>query len=108
MTLVFAGLPSTTGEPRVRLELVLRLLPGEFAKLTEDGTTLDEIGTHIMRAVEIDGGTVEVLSLTQHLYRESAPPPDPNEPMKMFRELMDRIGPKREPWERGDGGGDPV
>ena len=110
MNMIFGVSPSTNGEPRMRLEIILRAPPEAMQAFREEGATLTEIGQSIMRGVVIESEHADVVSLTQVLYREMPMMPSADEPMKMFRELMDRIAPKREPWDKdqADGGGDPV
>ena len=88
---------STNGEPRLRVELVLRVKPEVLERLATQGEEgLLELGARLESAVSVDTDDVEVLSESKVTYRET-PQADPS---AMLREMMDRLPlPKREPWE---------
>jgi hypothetical protein len=92
------GVSSPIGEPRLRLEIVLRLKPDILGELRLAGQDeLNAIVTRLERAVEINFAEAELVSTSSQGYREAPPPPDPT---SMYRDLMDRLPfKKREPWE---------
>lgn len=98
------GADSPTGEPRLRLEITLRLKPEVLDRVLSDAETLVEIGQRMSTAVTIDTDDVEVLGMHQTCFREVKAPELPDFG-KFAQEILDRMPPKKggEPWEGGDG-----
>lgn len=94
------GSPSAKGEPRLRMDVVLRLKPEVLERLAKFGNDeLLEIGARLERAVTFNLEEVEVLSTSSVAFRENTAA----DPTAMFQEMMNRLPlPKREPWEGGE------